>query len=256
MSRIRNERALPFLGASQPIEHFVEGDGEGADLVCSRWHRQPFTTAGWIAEPALSADLLGAGAQLLHRSQCPANYSPRDGGESPQQQRKCDEQRVPERRTGSDYVAIRQADDHTDTVMLCQGERAILETTFRYPGEFMFHAHQSEFAELGWMGLFRAEEADLSDFGANIPNCQLNAALLSAAAEHPRLEWLATSAVLNITPAEGYLTLDLAEGGQLRATLLATMQAVPQQFLALLNAAPQNFMYLLAAREEELKKGK
>jgi FtsP/CotA-like multicopper oxidase with cupredoxin domain len=46
----------------------------------------------------------------------------------------------------------------TDTVMLCQGERAILETTFRYPGDFMFHAHQSEFAELGWMGLFRAGE--------------------------------------------------------------------------------------------------
>jgi FtsP/CotA-like multicopper oxidase with cupredoxin domain len=45
----------------------------------------------------------------------------------------------------------------TDTLMLCQGERAILETTFRYPGDFMFHAHQSEFAELGWMGLFRAE---------------------------------------------------------------------------------------------------
>jgi FtsP/CotA-like multicopper oxidase with cupredoxin domain len=47
----------------------------------------------------------------------------------------------------------------TDTLMLCQGERAIVETTFRYPGDFMFHAHQSEFAELGWMGLFRAEEA-------------------------------------------------------------------------------------------------
>jgi FtsP/CotA-like multicopper oxidase with cupredoxin domain len=47
--------------------------------------------------------------------------------------------------------------DHTDTITLCQGERAILETTFRYPGEFMFHAHQSEFAELGWMGLFKAE---------------------------------------------------------------------------------------------------
>jgi len=45
----------------------------------------------------------------------------------------------------------------TDTVMLCQGERAILETRFRYPGPFMFHAHQSEFAELGWMGMFRAE---------------------------------------------------------------------------------------------------
>lgn len=49
--------------------------------------------------------------------------------------------------------------EHTDTITLCQGERAVLETTFRYPGEFMFHAHQSEFAELGWMGLFRAEEA-------------------------------------------------------------------------------------------------
>ena len=49
--------------------------------------------------------------------------------------------------------------DHTDTVMLCQGERAILETTWRYPGDFMFHAHQSEFAELGWMGLFRAKAA-------------------------------------------------------------------------------------------------
>ena len=36
--------------------------------------------------------------------------------------------------------------------MLCQGERAILETTFRYPGDFMFHAHQSEFAELGMDG--------------------------------------------------------------------------------------------------------
>ena len=49
-------------------------------------------------------------------------------------------------------------DDHTDTVMTCQGERVMLETTFRYPGKFMFHAHQSEFAELGWMGMFEAVE--------------------------------------------------------------------------------------------------
>jgi FtsP/CotA-like multicopper oxidase with cupredoxin domain len=49
--------------------------------------------------------------------------------------------------------------ESTDTVMLCQGERAILETRFRYPGSFMFHAHQSEFAELGWMGMFQAEGA-------------------------------------------------------------------------------------------------
>ncbi len=49
-----------------------------------------------------------------------------------------------------------QSTEKTDTLMLCQGERAILETRFRYPGKFMFHAHQSEFAELGWMGLFEA----------------------------------------------------------------------------------------------------
>jgi FtsP/CotA-like multicopper oxidase with cupredoxin domain len=47
-------------------------------------------------------------------------------------------------------------DEVTDTLMMCQGERAILETRFRYPGRFMFHAHQSEFAELGWMGFFEA----------------------------------------------------------------------------------------------------
>jgi manganese oxidase len=42
----------------------------------------------------------------------------------------------------------------TDTVMQCQGERGILEIEFANTGLFMFHAHQSEFAELGWMGFF------------------------------------------------------------------------------------------------------
>jgi FtsP/CotA-like multicopper oxidase with cupredoxin domain len=42
----------------------------------------------------------------------------------------------------------------TDTVMLCQGERCVLEFAYNVPGKFMFHAHQSEFAELGWMGMF------------------------------------------------------------------------------------------------------
>lgn len=42
----------------------------------------------------------------------------------------------------------------TDTVMMCQGERGILEIEFQNTGVFMFHAHQSEFAELGWMGFF------------------------------------------------------------------------------------------------------
>ena len=47
----------------------------------------------------------------------------------------------------------------TDTVMMCQGERHILEFTLPAPGMYMFHAHQAEFAELGWMGFFEAQEA-------------------------------------------------------------------------------------------------
>jgi FtsP/CotA-like multicopper oxidase with cupredoxin domain len=48
--------------------------------------------------------------------------------------------------------------EYTDTVMLCQGQRGILELEFPNPGRFMFHAHQSEFAELGWMGFFQVED--------------------------------------------------------------------------------------------------
>jgi manganese oxidase len=44
--------------------------------------------------------------------------------------------------------------EHTDTVMLCQGQRGILELRFPHAGRFMFHAHQSEFTELGWQGFF------------------------------------------------------------------------------------------------------
>jgi len=43
-----------------------------------------------------------------------------------------------------------------DTVMQCQAQRGILEFSFadHEPGLYMFHAHQSEFAELGWMSHF------------------------------------------------------------------------------------------------------
>ena len=43
-----------------------------------------------------------------------------------------------------------------DTIMQCQGQRGILEFSFEgfEPGLYMFHAHQSEFAELGWMSAF------------------------------------------------------------------------------------------------------
>jgi FtsP/CotA-like multicopper oxidase with cupredoxin domain len=44
--------------------------------------------------------------------------------------------------------------EYTDTVMLCQGQRGVVEIEFANAGLFMFHAHQSEFTELGWMGYF------------------------------------------------------------------------------------------------------
>jgi FtsP/CotA-like multicopper oxidase with cupredoxin domain len=44
--------------------------------------------------------------------------------------------------------------EYTDTVMLTQGQRGIIEIDFANTGTFMFHAHQSEFTELGWMGFF------------------------------------------------------------------------------------------------------
>jgi FtsP/CotA-like multicopper oxidase with cupredoxin domain len=44
--------------------------------------------------------------------------------------------------------------EYTDTVMLTQGQRGIIEIDFSNTGTFMFHAHQSEFTELGWMGFF------------------------------------------------------------------------------------------------------
>jgi FtsP/CotA-like multicopper oxidase with cupredoxin domain len=48
----------------------------------------------------------------------------------------------------------REPAELTDTVMLCQGQRGILEWRFPHAGRFMFHAHQSEFTELGWQGFF------------------------------------------------------------------------------------------------------
>jgi FtsP/CotA-like multicopper oxidase with cupredoxin domain len=45
-------------------------------------------------------------------------------------------------------------DYNTDIVTLTQGDRGILEFTYQYPGTYMFHAHQADFTDLGWMGLF------------------------------------------------------------------------------------------------------
>ena len=48
----------------------------------------------------------------------------------------------------------------TDIISQIQAQRGILEFDFHgfAPGQHMFHAHQTEFVELGWMGLFDVVE--------------------------------------------------------------------------------------------------
>ena len=58
-------------------------------------------------------------------------------------------------RTGTDLERF----EWTDVATLAQGERCVLEFTYKHTGPFMFHAHQSEFAELGWSGIFHVREA-------------------------------------------------------------------------------------------------
>lgn len=44
--------------------------------------------------------------------------------------------------------------EFTDTIIQGQAQRGILEFKYDYPGMYMFHAHVTEFAELGWNGMF------------------------------------------------------------------------------------------------------
>lgn len=53
-------------------------------------------------------------------------------------------------------------DNFTDTLILGQGERSVLDIKFREPGMFMFHAHVSEFVELGWAGMFNVIDGEIT----------------------------------------------------------------------------------------------
>jgi FtsP/CotA-like multicopper oxidase with cupredoxin domain len=57
-------------------------------------------------------------------------------------------------RTGTSLVPH----EYTDMVTMSQGERGILEFKYKFPGQYMFHAHKTEFAEKGWMGLFLVKD--------------------------------------------------------------------------------------------------
>jgi FtsP/CotA-like multicopper oxidase with cupredoxin domain len=56
----------------------------------------------------------------------------------------------------------------TDTVMLCQGERAILEVEFEEKGLYMFHPHQSRALKGGAMGWFQVVDTDAEAAGAAV----------------------------------------------------------------------------------------
>lgn len=51
--------------------------------------------------------------------------------------------------------------EYTDTIMQAQAQRGILEFSYKFPGTYMFHAHVTEFAELGWAGHFKVSERAL-----------------------------------------------------------------------------------------------
>jgi FtsP/CotA-like multicopper oxidase with cupredoxin domain len=51
-----------------------------------------------------------------------------------------------------------EPDELTDMVTMSQGERGILEFSYKYTGLYMFHAHKTEFAEKGWTGMFLVKE--------------------------------------------------------------------------------------------------
>jgi manganese oxidase len=48
----------------------------------------------------------------------------------------------------------KQPEELTDIVTLAQGDRGIIELSYKYPGRYMFHAHINEFADKGWMSFF------------------------------------------------------------------------------------------------------
>jgi FtsP/CotA-like multicopper oxidase with cupredoxin domain len=64
--------------------------------------------------------------------------------------------------------------EFTDTIIQGQGQRGILELEFPYDGDYMFHAHVSEFAELGWTGFFRVgDPSRLTAAAAAAAYCKL-----------------------------------------------------------------------------------
>src|SRR6476619_991760 len=87
-------------------------------------------------------------------------------------------------------------DEYTDIVSLNQGERGILEFSYKYPGKYMFHAHKTEFAEKGWVWLFLVKD-DKNEY----VNQSLN---VTSAMNNTSYSKNNFSNVANIVPIGGY----------------------------------------------------
>jgi FtsP/CotA-like multicopper oxidase with cupredoxin domain len=76
-------------------------------------------------------------------------------------------------RTGTKLIP----DEYTDIVTMSQGERGILEFSYKYPGKYMFHAHKTEFAEKGWVGLYLVKDgtAESVTENSNLTSIESNA---------------------------------------------------------------------------------
>ena len=76
-------------------------------------------------------------------------------------------------RTGTKLIP----DEYTDIITMSQGERGILEFSYKYPGKYMFHAHKTEFAEKGWVGLFLVKDgtAESATENSNLASIERNA---------------------------------------------------------------------------------
>ena len=48
---------------------------------------------------------------------------------------------------------------YTDMITLSQTERGVMEFTYTYPGNYLFHAHKVEFSEKGWVGIFQVSDS-------------------------------------------------------------------------------------------------
>ena len=68
--------------------------------------------------------------------------------------------------------------------------------------------------------LFEASEIGREDLGANVPNSALSAAFWAKLRVSSNLTWLATRGVTTLEPGPSHVTLGLAEGGRIRATLV------------------------------------